>query len=101
MTRNDSSLFTRLAVLVSLVLCVGATALASAAWYYARAAADDAYDRVLKGAALQMADSLTVDGGEMIVDLPASAFELLGPRRARPAVLPDRRPGWQNAHRLC
>lgn len=78
MTRNDSSLFTRLAVRVALVLCIGATALVSAAWYYARAAADDAYDRVLKGAALQMADSLTVDGGEMIVDLPASAFELLG-----------------------
>lgn len=78
MTRSDSSLFTRLAVRVSIVLCIGATALVSAAWYYAHAAADDAYDRLLTGAALQMADSLTVDAGEMIVDLPASAFELLG-----------------------
>ncbi|QIG50935.1 sensor histidine kinase [Nordella sp. HKS 07] len=78
MTRSDSSLFTRLAVRVAVVLCIGATALVSAAWYYARAAADDAYDRVLTGAALQLADSLTVDAGQMIVDLPASAFELLG-----------------------
>jgi two-component system sensor histidine kinase TctE len=78
MDQGESSLFTRLAVRVSVVLGIGAALLVTAAWYYARAAANDAYDRLLLGAAIQMTDSLTVDGGEMVVNLPTSAFELLG-----------------------
>ncbi|PSJ56069.1 sensor histidine kinase [Pseudaminobacter soli (ex Li et al. 2025)] len=76
--RRETSLFARLALRISLVLGIGAGLLVTAAWYYARAAADDAYDRLLLGAALQMADGLTVEGGQLIVNLPTSAFELLG-----------------------
>ncbi|MER8929754.1 sensor histidine kinase [Mesorhizobium sp. M0700] len=74
----EPSLFTRLAVRISLVLGLGAALLVSAASYYARTAADDAYDRLLLGAAIQMADSLTVESGSLIINLPVSAFELLG-----------------------
>src|SRR3712207_5322243 len=77
MARREPSLFTRLIVLISLVLLVGAAALTTAAWYYARAAANDAYDRLLVGAAYQMAEALTVQGGTLTVELPVSAFDLL------------------------
>ncbi len=49
-----------------------------AAWYYAETAANKAYDRLLVGAALQMAESLSVEDGTLTVRLPTSAFELLG-----------------------
>jgi two-component system, OmpR family, sensor histidine kinase TctE len=77
MARREPSLFTRLIVLISLVLMAGAAALTTAAWYYARAAANDAYDRLLVGAAYQMAEAVTVQGGTLTVELPVSAFELL------------------------
>ncbi|GAB1583546.1 sensor histidine kinase [Phyllobacterium phragmitis] len=78
MTRREPSLFWRLALRVALVLCTGAALLITAAWVYARAAADDAYDRLLLGAAIQIAENLTVDAGHLIINLPSSAFELLG-----------------------
>jgi len=77
MAHREPSLFTRLIVLISLVLMAGAFALTTAAWYYAREAANDAYDRLLVGAAHQMAEALTVQGGTLTVELPVSAFELL------------------------
>ncbi|MDQ0455963.1 sensor histidine kinase [Rhizobium paknamense] len=61
----------------AIVLC-GAALLVTAAWFYAREAADDAYDRILVGAALQMTENLVVNDGVLNFDLPASAFELLG-----------------------
>ncbi|QND51952.1 sensor histidine kinase [Phyllobacterium sp. 628] len=78
MTRREPSLFARLARRISLVLGIGAALLVSAAWYYAETAADKAYDRLLVGAALQMAESLSVENGALSVRLPTSAFELLG-----------------------
>jgi two-component system sensor histidine kinase TctE len=77
MKTRDPSLFTRLAVTIALVLAVGAAGLTSLAWYSARAAADEAYDRLLVGAVLQIAEALTVQNGELTVDLPISAFEML------------------------
>jgi two-component system sensor histidine kinase TctE len=50
---------------------------AIAAWVYGRQAAQLAYDRLLIGAADQIAGSVTVRGGAVSVDIPASAFELL------------------------
>ncbi|WP_320410510.1 sensor histidine kinase [Ensifer sp. LC499] len=76
--RRETSLFSRLVLRVALVLCGGAALLATAAWYYARAAADDAYDRLLLGAAIQITANMTVDAGNLGVTLPSSAFELLG-----------------------
>ncbi|MDK4705943.1 sensor histidine kinase [Rhizobium sp. CNPSo 4062] len=74
----DRSLFARLAVVMSVLLTAGAGILITASWYSARTAADDAYDRVLVGAALQIADGLAVQEGALIIDLRASAFEMLG-----------------------
>ncbi len=78
MRAREPSLFTRLALRITLVLALGAVLLVSAAWYYARIAANDAYDRLLLGAALQIADNVTVENGRLSVSLPTAAFQLLG-----------------------
>lgn len=78
MQRTKPSLFSRLVIRVALVLAGGAAVLMTAAWFYARAAADEAYDRLLQGAAIQILDSLVVEDGKIAVNLPPSAFELLG-----------------------
>ncbi|MBT9369875.1 sensor histidine kinase [Rhizobium sp. CSW-27] len=75
---HRSSLFSRLMRRVGLVLAVGAAMMITAAWFYARAAADVAYDRLLLGAAFQMSESLAVADGSLRFILPPSAFELLG-----------------------
>lgn len=77
MSRNEPSLFLRLVVLVSTLLVFGAAVLMTAAWYSARRAADEAYDRLLLGAAYQIADAITVKEGRPEIELPVSAFELL------------------------
>ncbi|WP_292164437.1 sensor histidine kinase [Mesorhizobium sp.] len=63
---------------VGFVLVLGAGALITAAWIYARTAADEAYDRLLLGAAFQMSDGLIVAEDSLRFVLPPSAFELLG-----------------------
>ena len=75
--RHTASLAARLALSVALVLVVGGTAVALAALAYGRQAAQQAFDRLLIGAADQIAGSISVQGGRVIVDIPASAFELL------------------------
>ncbi len=77
MTRREPSLFTRLVLTIALVLALGAGALVTAASYYARAAANEAYDRLLIGAALQVAEDLSVQEGRLVPDVPLSAFEML------------------------
>jgi two-component system, OmpR family, sensor histidine kinase TctE len=72
-----SSLFARLIGLIALVLFLGAMMLGWAAWTYARVAADEAYDRLLVGAALQIAESVAAEPGRVTVDPPISAFEML------------------------
>lgn len=77
MARREPSLFVRLFALMSLVLVFGAAVLMTAAWYSARQAADEAYDRLLLGAAYQIADAIQVQEGQPEIALPVSAFELL------------------------
>jgi two-component system, OmpR family, sensor histidine kinase TctE len=77
MRRREPSLFFRLVVLVSGLLIFGAAVLMTAAWSSARQAADEAYDRLLLGAAYQIADAITVQEGRPEIELPVSAFELL------------------------
>ena len=48
-----------------------------AAHFYARIAADEAYDRLLVGAALQIAETINAQEGTVSVDPPVSAFETL------------------------
>lgn len=78
MLAHRGSLFSRLMRRVGIVLALGAAAMITAALYYARAAADEAYDRLLLGAAFQMSEGLVVSDDKLTFQLPTSAFELLG-----------------------
>lgn len=49
--------------------------------WYAHRAADEAFDRVLGAAALSIADTITLQDGALSVDLPHSAFSILGTSR--------------------
>lgn len=71
------SLRFRLVAGIVLILAVGGLAVAVAAFAYGRNAAQQSFDRLLIGAANQIAGSLTLQGGAIEVDLPVSAFELL------------------------
>jgi two-component system sensor histidine kinase TctE len=66
---------------ISAVLLVGAGALAFAAYNYARRAADDAYDRLLLGAASQISETVRVVNGAIVTDIPASALDSLSVSR--------------------
>ncbi|MHA3976839.1 sensor histidine kinase N-terminal domain-containing protein [Halovulum sp. GXIMD14794] len=71
------SLTARLAGALALIFALGGVAVALAALAYGRNAAQQSYDNLLIGAANQIANEITVRGGEVEVDLPVSAFELL------------------------
>ena len=91
--RLTGSLSFRLGVALALVLAIGGVAVSLAAYAYGRSAAQQSYDRLLVGAASQIAGSLGLRDGEVIVDIPVSAFELLSlaPRdRVVYAVFDDR-----------
>ena len=47
-------------------------------WGYARQAANEAYDRLLHGAALAILERVSLTADEIRVDIPYSAFEILG-----------------------
>ena len=81
---RTASLTFRLVVYVALVLALGSAGVAVAALAYGHRAAQQAYDRLLVGAANAIAGSISVRGPELVVDLPTSAFELL-------ALAPDDR----------
>ncbi|HEX2134467.1 MAG TPA: sensor histidine kinase [Microvirga sp.] len=77
MIRPGPSLYFRIIVVLAVIFGAGAVALGTAAWFYARIAADEAYDRLLVGAALQIAESIYAQEGAVSVDPPVSAFETL------------------------
>jgi two-component system, OmpR family, sensor histidine kinase TctE len=77
MIRPGRSLYSRIILVIALVFGAGSVILGTAAWFYARLAADDAYDRLLVGAALQIAESIYAQEGTISVDPPVSAFETL------------------------
>jgi two-component system sensor histidine kinase TctE len=80
--RNRSSLFWRLAALISAILLGGAAVLALAASNYARTAANDAYDRVLYGAARQISETISAENGVVEAQVPVSALETLSISRS-------------------
>ena len=67
----------RLGAVMALVLAFMVVGTIIAAGRYGQAAADETFDRLLRGAALQMAERVIVVDGEADIDLPVSAFELL------------------------
>lgn len=75
--RRRPSIALRLTLAVALILLLAASVAMWSAWRYGIQAANEAYDRLLTGASLQIAERITVVNGEVLVDLPASAFELL------------------------
>ncbi|MXX87625.1 MAG: HAMP domain-containing protein [Boseongicola sp. SB0677_bin_26] len=75
--RISGSLRFRLAAGIILVLAIGGVAVAYAAFTYGRDAAQQSFDRLLVGAANQVAGALRLRDGEVVVDIPISAFELL------------------------
>ncbi len=62
--------------LAALAFC-GTVVLAFAAWEYGRRAADEAYDRLITGSALAIAEAVTVLDGRIDVDLPYAALDML------------------------
>lgn len=78
------SLIGRVSLAVLSLLLIGGVIVSFAAFTYGRAAAREAYDRLLLGAANDIAASIFVTDGALVVDLPISAFELL-------ALAPDDR----------
>ena len=77
MRASGSSLFLRLMAGISAVLVGGAALLAYAASNYADRAAQNAYDRLLVGAAEQIRETLRVEDGAITTDIPVSAFVAL------------------------
>ena len=77
MKRREPSLFRRLVLAIGTVLAAIAVVLVAAAWTWGRTAADEAYDRLLIGAALQIAEAVAVEEDRLVVDLPVAAFEML------------------------
>lgn len=78
------SLSTRVAATVGALLLAGGVLVSLVAFGYGRQAAREAYDRLLVGAAHDIAESISIINGVPVVDLPISAFELL-------ALAPDDR----------
>ncbi|EIJ47750.1 transmembrane sensor histidine kinase transcription regulator protein [Herbaspirillum sp. GW103] len=72
------SLYTRLVVRVGAVLLVSAVVLLIAIWISTQLAARQAYDRILAGSALQIAENTWYDHGEVNVDVPLAALSMLG-----------------------
>ncbi|TPW26267.1 sensor histidine kinase [Pararhizobium mangrovi] len=71
------SIALRLGLLLTLVLAIAVAAVVFATFRYGRSAADQAFDRLLTGAALQIGERVSVVDGKPVVDVPLSAFELL------------------------
>jgi two-component system sensor histidine kinase TctE len=71
------SINARLLVPLSLILTVGAVIMGAAAKQYGKDAVEETYDRLLAGAVLQIAERVSVRDGELLADLPLSAFQLL------------------------
>jgi len=75
--RRAASLTVRLAMAVALILGASSAVLTLAALSYGHQAAREAYDRLLIGAAGQIAASMSIRAGKLVVDIPVPAFELL------------------------
>ena len=67
----------RLLIAIGAILTVGAIVLSLAAWQYAATAARDAYDRLLAGGAVQIAENIYMQGGVVTLDPPSAAFATL------------------------
>lgn len=74
---RSRSIAWRLTLLLTLLLTIAAAGTVLAAFSYGQTAATRAFDRLLTGAALQIAERISVVEGETVIDIPLSAFGLL------------------------
>jgi two-component system sensor histidine kinase TctE len=72
-----TSLYTRLAIRIALVLGSSGLVLLAAVVLLTHTAANDAYDRILTGSALQVAENTWYENGRVNVDIPISTFSML------------------------
>jgi two-component system sensor histidine kinase TctE len=77
MVNNTLSLRARLAGTMAVLFVGGMVVLYLAARAYAQTAADHSYDRLLAGSALSIAETLSIASGELKVDLPYAALDML------------------------
>ncbi|WP_019939168.1 sensor histidine kinase [Bordetella sp. FB-8] len=80
MQRSDwfpKTLFGRTLLFITLIVVSGGAALAVIARYYAGVASENAYDQLLAGAAIDVAESLYVQGGVLALDPPVAALSTL------------------------
>ncbi|MGP9796481.1 sensor histidine kinase N-terminal domain-containing protein [Halomonas sp. 86] len=68
-------------VCAALVFAIVGGFLSNTTHHNASRAADEAFDRVLSGAALAIADTVAYDNGSVTVDIPYAAFAILGTSR--------------------
>jgi two-component system sensor histidine kinase TctE len=71
------TLFGRTLLFIALIVASGAAALAVIARYYAGVASERAYDELLAGATIQVAEDLYVQGGVLALNLPVAALSTL------------------------
>jgi two-component system sensor histidine kinase TctE len=77
MPRAGGSVFDRLRLLMIAVFVGGSAFALAAAWYFSNTAADEAFDQLLISAAVQIAETVNVDQGRVVVAPPDAAFETL------------------------
>lgn len=75
--RIRGSLYARILAFIAVVICLGTAAVIAAAAHYARLAAGEAYDRLLVGGAVQVAENVFMQGGVLALDPPVAAFASL------------------------
>lgn len=75
--RIRGSLYARILAFIAVVVCLGTAAVIAAAAHYARLAAGEAYDRLLVGGAVQVAENVFMQGGVLALDPPVAAFASL------------------------
>jgi len=71
------SLRFRIIAVLTAVLAAGAVVLGAAAWHSSSLAAQHAYDRLLRGGAVQIAENVYIQGGVVTVDPPVSTIATL------------------------
>lgn len=74
---GERSVFGRLRLLLGGVFVGGAAIALVAAYVFSHAAANEAYDRLLISAAVQMAETLDIEDGQISATPPDAAFETL------------------------
>jgi len=77
MVDKAASLKARLVTRMGILLLAGTVVIYLAARVYGMHAADISYDRLLAGSALSIAETLSVDGEQVRVDIPYAALDML------------------------